>query len=75
MNNEIMKLAKFATQVDVTVLKELRLYAKSQDKSISKLVSEALSEYLKKKQVRPIFESAMNEVISENEELLKRLAK
>ena len=70
-----MKPAKFATQVDGNVLKELRAYAKAEDKSISKVVTEALSDYLKKIRVRPAFQSAMDEVFTENEELLKRLAK
>lgn len=70
-----MKLTKFATQVDIGVLKDLRDYAKAQGKSISRLVSEALAEYLKKVRVRPAFRNAMEDVISENEELLKRLAK
>jgi len=70
-----MKLTKFATQVDVSVLKELRSYAKAEDKSISKVVTEALSDYLKKIKVRPAFRNAMEEVLAENEELLKRLAK
>jgi len=70
-----MKLTKFATQVDLDVLKAFRTYAKEEGKSISRLVTEALSEYLKRKQVRPAFKSAMEEVLSENEELLKRLAK
>jgi len=70
-----MKLTKFATQVDLSVLKELRSYAKAEDKNISKLVTEALSDYLKKIKARPAFRNAMDEVLSENEELLKRLAK
>ena len=70
-----MKLTKFATQVDLSVLKELRAYAKAEDKSISRLVTEALSDYLKKIKVRPAFLNSMEEVFSENEELLKRLAK
>lgn len=70
-----MKLTKFATQVDVAVLKDLRHYAKTQGKSISRLVSEALADYLKKARVRPAFRDAMEDVLSENEELLKRLAK
>jgi len=75
MNNMDMKLAKFATQVDERVLKELRSFAKSEDRSISKLVTEALSDYLKKIKIRPAFRNAMEEVLLENEELLKRLAK
>lgn len=75
MNTIAMKLTKFATQVDLNVLKELRSYAKNEDKSISKIVTEALSDYLKKIKVRPAFRNAMEEVLAENEELLKRLAK
>lgn len=70
-----MKLAKFATQVEVGVLKELRTYAKIADKSLSRLVTEALSDYLKKARIRPAFKDAMEEVLAENEELLSRLAK
>ena len=75
MYNEKMKLTKFATQVDIEVLKAFRAHAKAEDKSISKLVTEALREYLKRTSVRPAFRNAMEEVLSENEELLKRLAK
>lgn len=70
-----MKLTKFATQVDATVLRDLRAHAKEQGKSISKLVTEALGDYLKKSRSRPAFRSAMDEVLDEHAELLQRLAK
>jgi uncharacterized membrane protein YheB (UPF0754 family) len=70
-----MKATKFATQVDGRVLKELRNFAEQSDKSISKIVTEALEEYLNKIRVRPIFLSAMDEVIEEHADLLTRLAK
>lgn len=70
-----MNAKKFATQIDEKVLKQLRAFAKSTDKSISKIVNEAIKDYLKKSQIRPAFKNAMNEVINDNEELLKRLAK
>lgn len=70
-----MKPKKFATQIDETVLKDLKAYAKNTDRSISGIVSEAVKEYIAKAQVRPAFRSAMDEVLSEHSELLKRLAK
>ncbi len=70
-----MKLTKFATQIDEKVLKDLKAYASQADRSISKVVTEAVAEYLQKAQVRPAFRNAMDEVIEEHAELLKRLAK
>jgi len=71
-----MKAAKkFATQIEESVLKELKKFVKQEDRKISAVVSEALSEYLNKRRVRPAFRSAMNEVLDENAELLERLAK
>ena len=70
-----MKLKKFATQLDETALDDLRAYAKSTGRSISGVVSEAVAEYLKRASVRPAFRNAMDEVLEDNAELLKRLAK
>lgn len=75
MNNESMKPKKFATQIDESVLKDLKSYAKETDRSISGIVSEAVKEYIAKAQVRPAFRSAMDEVLDEHAELLHRLAK
>jgi len=57
-----MKLKKFATQIDEKVLKDLKLFANSTDRSISKVVTEAVAQYLQRAQVRPAFRSAMDEV-------------
>jgi predicted transcriptional regulator len=70
-----MKAKKFATQLDEQVLKKLKRYAEASDRSISGIVSEAVAQYLDRAEVRPAFCSAMDEVLSENAELLKRLAK
>ena len=70
-----MKAKKFATQIDEDVLKELREYADQSKKSISSIVTEAVEEHLKRVRVRPVFRSAMDEVLAENSDLLKRLAK
>jgi hypothetical protein len=70
-----MAKVKFASLVDAKVLKDLRAYAAETDRSISSMVSEALAEYLAKVKVRPAFQSAMEEVLAEHEDLLNRLAK
>ena len=68
-------MVKFATQVDEKVLKEIRALAKETDKSISKVVTEALAAHIQRARVRPAFEGAMEEMLNEHEEVLKRLAR
>lgn len=70
-----MKAKKFSTQIDEKVLKDLKEYASSSDHSISKIVTDAVTEYLQKIKVRPVFRKSMDQVIEENRELLERLAK
>ena len=70
-----MKAKKFATQIDEKVLKDLKAYVNEADRSISSVVSEAVAEYLQRSRLRPAFRTAMDEVLDEHEELLKRLAK
>ena len=66
---------KFATQLDESVARELREFAAQTDRSISRIVTDAVSEYLQKYRVRPAFRTAMDEVIEDNAELLERLAR
>lgn len=70
-----MKAKKFATQIDEEVLKDLKSFAAETDRSISKVVNEAVKQYIERAQIRPAFTSAMDEVLNDNAELLKRLAK
>ena len=70
-----MKLKKFATQIDETILGELRAYSRNTGKSISYVVTEAVEEYLKRASARPAFRSAMDEVLEDHAELLDRLAR
>lgn len=70
-----MKAKKFATQIDPDVLKDLKTFAKQTDRSISGVVTEAVKDYISRAQVRPAFRSAMDEVLADHAELLKRLAK
>jgi len=65
---------KFSTKMNAAVLERLRDYAESSDRSISQIVSEAVAEYLNRVEVRPSFRRAVEEVVRENEELLKELA-
>jgi len=71
----MMKPKKFATQIDEDVLKDLKSYVKEADRSISSVVSEAVAEYIQRSKLRPAFRSAMDEILDDHEELLKRLAK
>ncbi len=70
-----MKAKKFATQIDEKVLKDLKSYVIQTDRSISSVVNEAVAEYLQRSRLRPAFREAMDEVLNEHQELLKRLAK
>ncbi len=73
--NGVMKVKKFATQINEDVLDELKDFAQKTDRSISKIVNEAVKEYIGRAKVRPAFRSAMDEVLTDHAELLKRLAK
>ena len=70
-----MKVKKFATQIDEKVLKDLKTYVNEADRSISSVVTEAVAEYLQRSKLRPAFRNAMDEVLDDHQELLKRLAK
>ena len=66
---------KFSSKMNKDVLAKLRDYAEATDRSISTIVSEAVAEYLSRIEIRPVFRNAVDEVIKENEELLRELAK
>jgi predicted solute-binding protein len=70
-----MKVKKFATQMDEKVLKDLKTYVNEADRSISSVVTEAVSEYLQRSKLRPAYRNAMDEVLDDHQELLRRLAK
>ena len=70
-----MKAKKFATQIDEKVLKDLKAFVNQTERSISSVVSEAVAEYIHRARVRPAFQNAMDEVLNDHAELLKRLAK
>jgi len=70
-----MSSQKFSSKMDTSVLRELREFAKQERKPISAVISEAVSEYLGRVKVRPVFRNEVDAVFAEHDELLKRLAK
>ncbi len=70
-----MASKKFATLLEDDVLDELKRHSKESKQKISTIVNSALEDYLQKARVRPAFRKAMDQVIEENSELLRRLAK
>jgi predicted transcriptional regulator len=69
------KTEKFASQLDGELLRSLREHAEATGRSISALLDDAVREYLERAHVRPAFRSAMDEVLENHDELLKRLAR
>ena len=66
---------KFATMIESDVARDLRADASASDRSIASVVNEALAEYLQRYRVRPAFQSAMDEVVTDHAEVLARLAR
>jgi hypothetical protein len=69
------KAVKFASQIDETILKELKSYVNETDRSISAVLTVAVKEYLARARLRPAFKKAANEILAEHAEFLRRLAK
>ena len=66
---------KFASQMDATLLREIKKYAKESDRTLSGVINEAVGQYLDRARVRPVFRNATEEVLVEHADLLRRLAK
>jgi hypothetical protein len=75
MKNSTMAKKKFATQVSPEVLKNLQEYVKQSKRKISDVVEDALEAHLRSVHVRPAFRSAVEQVVNQHAEALKRLAK
>lgn len=69
------RMVKFSSQMDDETLAELRGLARETDRSLSRLLTEAVQQYLRTVRVRPTFAAAVDEVIEEHAELLERLAR
>jgi predicted transcriptional regulator len=70
-----MSMVKFSSQMDADVLERLRAFARANERQIGPLLSEAVAEYLQRAQIRPAFQRAVDEVIEQHDDLLRRLAR
>jgi glutamate-1-semialdehyde aminotransferase len=61
--------------MDADTLDALREYAREEGRTVAGVLSEAVQEYLQRRRVRPAFREAAEKVITEHDELLRRLAK
>jgi len=69
-----MKAIKISSKVDEHAWNELREFAKESHQSISGLLSEAISEYVTRRRVRPVVLKHLEDSISDNERLGQLLA-
>ncbi|MCA8924321.1 MAG: hypothetical protein KDD82_21100 [Planctomycetes bacterium] len=65
---------KFSSKIEQQALDELRRFAKESGRSISSILTEAVTEYLARARVRPVFLNATEQVLNEHSDLLTRLA-
>lgn len=70
-----MQKIKISSKVDEAVWNDLKALAKEQHKNVSGLLTEAISEYVRRKRVRPIVLTHLEASMEDNEELGKLLAK
>lgn len=70
-----MPTIKFSSKIDEETWSELKLLAKESHQNISGLLTEAVSDYVSKRRLRPSVSDHLMDSIRENEELGKLLAK
>jgi len=70
-----MQNIKISSKVDEEVWNELKLLAKERHQNVSGLLTEAISEYVKRKRVRPEALNHLEDSMDQNEELGQLLAR
>ena len=70
-----MSTIKISSKVEESVWNELKATASESHQNVSGLLTEAISEYLRRRRVRPVVKSHLEDSIKENEELGQLLAK
>jgi predicted transcriptional regulator len=70
-----MSTIKISSKVEEKVWEDLRLLAKESHQNVSGLLTEAISDYIQRRRVRPVVLDHLADSMSENEELGKLLAK
>jgi hypothetical protein len=69
-----MTTVKISSKVEEKVWDEFRQAANESHKNISGMLTEAISEYLERRRIRPVVRDHLADSIRENEELGKLLA-
>jgi predicted transcriptional regulator len=69
-----MQNIKISSKVDETVWEELKALAKESHQNVSGLLTEAISEYVSRKRVRPVVLNHLDDSMDQNDELGKLLA-
>ena len=70
-----MQNIKISSKVDAAVWKELKALAKESHQNVSGLLTEAISEYVSRKRVRPVVLNHLDDSMDQNDELGKLLAR
>ncbi len=74
-SNLRMQTIKISSKVDEAVWNDLKALARERHQNVSGLLTEAISEYVKRKRVRPQVLNHLEASMDENEELGKLLAR
>jgi len=70
-----MATIKISSKVEAEGWEELRLRAKESNQNVSDLLTEAISDYLQRRRVRPDLLEHLSDSMTENDELGQLLAK
>jgi hypothetical protein len=70
-----MGTIKISSKVESAVWEDLRALAKESHQNVSGLLTEAISDYVRRRRVRPVVLDHLADSMSENDELGKLLAK
>jgi len=70
-----MATIKISSKVEAQVWEELRMLAKESHQNVSGLLTEAISDYLQRRRVRPAVLGHLSDSMNENDELGHLLAK
>ena len=70
-----MQNVKISSKVDEAVWEELKALARESHQNVSGLLTEAISEYVRRKRVRPIVLNHLDDSMNQNDELGKLLAR
>ena len=70
-----MSTVKISSKVEEAVWEDLKALAKESHQNVSGLLTEAISDYVHRRRIRPVVLEHLTDSMNENEELGKLLAK